>query len=102
MMVSAASRIFSAISFGVFCRLAPSTSAIIRSMKLSPGFCVILTTMRSDSTVVPPVTAGFADHWGGFARDGGFVDGGDAFHDIAVARDDLSGLDDDDVALQQK
>ena len=26
-------------------------------MKLSPGFCVILTTMRSDSTVVPPVTA---------------------------------------------
>ena len=48
---------FSAISLGVFCRLAPSTRAIIRSMKLSPGFCVILTTMRSDSTVVPPVTA---------------------------------------------
>ena len=48
---------FSAISLGVFCRLAPSTSAIIRSMKLSPGFCVTLTTMRSDSTVVPPVTA---------------------------------------------
>ncbi len=57
MIVSAASRMFSAISLGVFCRLAPSTSAIIRSMKLSPGFCVILTTMRSDSTVVPPVTA---------------------------------------------
>ena len=57
MIVSAASRMFSAISLGVFCRLAPSTRAIIRSMKLSPGFCVILTTMRSDSTVVPPVTA---------------------------------------------
>ena len=57
MIVNAASRMFSAISLGVFCRLAPSTSAIIRSMKLSPGFCVILTTMRSDSTVVPPVTA---------------------------------------------
>ena len=57
MIVSEASRMFSAISLGVFCRLAPSTSAIIRSMKLSPGFCVILTTMRSDSTVVPPVTA---------------------------------------------
>ena len=57
MIVSAANRMFSAISFGVFCRLAPSTRAIIRSMKLSPGFWVILTTMRSDSTVVPPVTA---------------------------------------------
>ena len=29
---------FSAISFGVFCREAPSTSAIIRSTKVSPGF----------------------------------------------------------------
>ena len=48
---------FSAISFGVFCRLAPSTRAIIRSMKVSPGLEVILTTIRSDSTVVPPVTA---------------------------------------------
>ena len=56
MIVSDASRMFSAISFGVFCRLAPSTSAIIRSMKLSPGFWVISTTIRSDSTRVPPVT----------------------------------------------
>src|SRR6185503_4115159 len=57
MMVSEASRMFSAISFGVFCRLAPSTRAIIRSMKVSPGLEVILTTIRSDRTVVPPVTA---------------------------------------------
>ena len=57
MMVSEASRMFSAISFGVFCRLAPSTRAIIRSMKVSPGLEVICTTIRSDSTVVPPVTA---------------------------------------------
>ena len=57
MMVSEASRMFSAISFGVFCRLAPSTRAIIRSMNVSPGLEVILTTIRSDSTVVPPVTA---------------------------------------------
>lgn len=57
MMVSAASRMFSAISFGVFCRDAPSTSAIILSMNEPPGSWVILTTMRSDSTVVPPVTA---------------------------------------------
>ncbi len=47
----------SAISFGVFCRSAPSTSAIIRSRKLSPGCAVTRTTIRSESTRVPPVTA---------------------------------------------
>ena len=47
----------SAISFGVLRRSAPSTSAIMRSRKLWPGSCVISTTMRSDSTRVPPVTA---------------------------------------------
>ena len=57
MTVSAASRMFSAISFGVFCRFAPSTRAIIRSMNVSPGLEVICTTIRSDSTLVPPVTA---------------------------------------------
>ena len=56
-MVSPTSRIDSASSFGVFCRSAPSTSAIIRSMKVEPGAEVILTLMKSDSTVVPPVTA---------------------------------------------
>ncbi len=56
MIVNAASRMFRAISLGVFCRLAPSTSAIIRSRKLSPGFWVTLITIRSDSTRVPPVT----------------------------------------------
>ena len=52
-----ASRMFSAISFGVFWREAPSTSAIMRSTKVSPGFDVMRTTMRSESTRVPPVTA---------------------------------------------
>ena len=47
----------SAISFGVFCRSAPSTSAIIRSRNVSPGFTVTLTRIQSDSTFVPPVTA---------------------------------------------
>ncbi len=56
MIVSAARRIVSAISLGVFCRCAPSTSAIMRSTKDSPGAAVIFTTMRSDRTVVPPVT----------------------------------------------
>lgn len=47
----------SAISFGVFCRDAPSTSAIIRSMKVSPGLEVMRITSQSESTRVPPVTA---------------------------------------------
>src|SRR3984885_4918795 len=55
--VRAMSKIVKAISFGVFCRLAPSTMAIIRSMNASPGFTVTRTTSQSDSTRVPPVTA---------------------------------------------
>ena len=57
MIVSAASRIVSAISFGVFCRLAPSTRLIIRSRNVWPRSAVIRTTIRSESTLVPPVTA---------------------------------------------
>ena len=57
MIVSPASRIDRAISFGVFCRSAPSTSAIIRSRNVSPGLAVIRTTISSLSTRVPPVTA---------------------------------------------
>ncbi len=57
MIVSPASRMLSAISFGVFWRDAPSTSAIIRSRNVSPGFDVMRTMISSDSTRVPPVTA---------------------------------------------
>ena len=56
-MVSAMSRISSAISFGVFLRAADSTMAIIWSRKLWPASAVTRTTIQSDSTVVPPVTA---------------------------------------------
>src|SRR2546422_3843024 len=55
-MVSPARRMLRAISLGVFWRDAPSTNEIIRSRKLSPGFELTRTTMRSDSTRVPPVT----------------------------------------------
>jgi len=55
-MVRLASRMFNAISLGVFCRTDPSTRAIIRSTNDWPGSVVILTTIRSDSTRVPPVT----------------------------------------------
>ena len=57
MIVSPASRISRAISFGVFCRFAPSTIAIIRSRNVSPGFVVTRTMSQSESTRVPPVTA---------------------------------------------
>ena len=55
-MVRATSRIVSAISLGVFWRLAPSTMLIMRSRKDSPGFTLMRTTSQSDSTRVPPVT----------------------------------------------
>ncbi len=54
--VIAASNKVSAISFGVFCRLAPSTNAIMRSRKLCPGSAVTLNTISSESTRVPPMT----------------------------------------------
>ena len=57
MIVSPASRMFSAISFGVFCRSAPSTSAIMRSRKVEPCVAVMRTLIQSDRTRVPPVTA---------------------------------------------
>jgi hypothetical protein len=43
MIVNPASRMLSAISVGVFWRSAPSTSAIMRSRNVSPGFEVIST-----------------------------------------------------------
>src|SRR3954468_2352285 len=56
-MVRPTRRMWSAISLGVFCLAAPSTSAIIRSRNDSPGLAVMRTTIRSDSTLVPPVPA---------------------------------------------
>ena len=47
------------------------------------------------------VAAGLADHRGRLAGDGRLVDRGDALDDLAVAGDDLPGLDDDEVAGPQ-
>ena len=55
--VIATSKMVSAISLGVFWRLALSTIAIMRSRNVSPGLVVMRTTSQSDSTRVPPVTA---------------------------------------------
>ena len=67
---------------------------------------MICTTIRSDSTVVPPVTdgavtAGLADHRSRLAGDRRLVDARDALDDVAVAGNHLAGLDDDVVAEPQ-
>ena len=102
-----ASRMLSAISFGVFWRAAPSTSAIMRSRNDSPGLALMRTTSWSESTRVPPVTAraiaaALADHRRGLAGDGRLVDARDALDHVAVAGDQLAGLDDHHVALAQR
>ena len=56
-MVKPASRMLRAISFGVFCRLAPSTRLIMRSRNPSPGSALTRTISQSESRRVPPVTA---------------------------------------------
>ena len=55
--VMPASRMLSAISFGVFFRCAPSTRRIIWSRKVLPEAAVMRTLIQSESTWVPPVTA---------------------------------------------
>ncbi len=93
----------SAISFGVFCRSAPSTSAIMRSRKVEPWAAVMRTLIQSDSTRVPPVTA---ERSPPDSR----ITGADSpviadssteampSHDLAVARDQFAGFDEDEVA----
>ena len=86
------SRIDSASSFGVFCRSAPSTSAIMRSRKVEPAAAVTLTLIQSETTVVPPVTAERSPPdsrmtGADFAGDRRLVDRGDAFDDLAVRRE---------------
>ena len=93
----------SAISFGVFCRSAPSIRPIIRSRKVEPG--------RGGDAHHDPVgehlraagdgravAAGFADHRGGFAGDRRLVDRGDALDHLAVGGDEVAGLDEHHVA----
>ena len=79
----------------------------MRSTKDSPGAVVI----SHDDPVGQhggaagdrgPVAAGLADHRGRLAGDRRLVDGGDALDDVAVARDDLAGLDDHPVADAQR
>ena len=106
MIVSEASRMFSAISLGVFCREAPSTSAIIRSMKDSPGFWVISHDDPVGEHLRPAghgvaVAAALADDGRALAGDRALVDAGDALDDVTVTGDHVARLAHDAVALAQ-
>ena len=97
MMVMPASRMLSAISFGVFWRSAPSTKAIMRSRKVEPCAAVMRTLSQSETTSVPPVTADRSPPdsrmtGADFAGDRRLVDGGHAFDHLAVGGDDVAGL----------
>ncbi len=97
----------SAISFGVFWRLAPSTSEIMRSRNASPGLAVTSTTSQSDSTWVPPVTELRSPP---LSRMTGALSPVIALSfteatpstTVAVGRDEVAGLDQHDVALAER
>ena len=103
MIVRVASRMERAISFGVFCRDGPSTRAIIRSMKVSPGWLVILhdDPVREHGRAAgdgAAVATGLADDRSRLTGDRGLVDRRDALDDVSVPGDHLAGLDHDAVA----
>ena len=101
-----ASRMSSAISFGVFCRLAPSTMAIIRSRNVSPGF-------GGDAHDEPvreharaaghraAVAAPLTDDGRALAGDRALVDRRYAYDDLAVRGDELPRVQHDEVPLAE-
>jgi hypothetical protein len=89
-----------------FWRFAPSTIPIIRSRKVWPGSLVMRThdPVREDARPArdgAAVAAGLADHGRALAGDRALVDRRDASTDLAVARDELPAVDEDDVALAE-
>ena len=104
--MSPASRMLSAISFGVLRRSAPSTSAIIRSRNDLPGSWVTSITSRSESSFVPPVTAERSPPASRITGADSPVIADSSTEptpsiDLAVGGDHLAGVDDDDVAALQ-
>ena len=79
----------------------------MRSRKVSPGLAVTVTRIQSESTLVPPgdrgaIAAGLANHGRRFAGNRALVHRGDALDDVAVGRDDIPGIDTNDIALAQR
>jgi hypothetical protein len=80
--------------------------AIMRSTKVSPGFDrhTHHDPVRQHARAAGDgreVAAGFADHWRRLAGDGRLVHRGNAFDDLAVGRDDFTGMNQDEVTLAQ-
>jgi len=96
-IVKPARRMLSAISFGVFCRDAPSTSRIMRSRNVSPGFEVMRTRSRPRARVCRRLRRNghpqIRELQGGFAGDSGFVYRPHSFDNLAVAGNQFSGRD---------
>ena len=97
MIVSPASRMLSAISLGVFCRSAPSTSAIMRSRKVSPGLEVIFTLIMVGEHARAArnrraVAASFANDRSRLAGNRRLIHRGHAFDDFAIAGYQLAQL----------
>ena len=93
---------FSAISFGVFWRAAPSTSAIMRSRKVEPCAAVMRTLSQSETTRVPPVTAERSPPdsrmtGAELSGDGRLVDRGDALDRLAVGGNQVASFDEHDL-----
>ena len=79
----------------------------MRSRNDSPGLAVMRTTMRSESTLVPPVTAERSPPLSRITGADSPVIADSSTEampsiDLAVAGDELAGLDDDEVALAQR
>ena len=75
-------------------------------MKLSPGFWVISTTIRSDKHPRATghraaVAAALPDHRRALAGDRALVDAGDAVDDVTVAGNHVAGLADHPIARPQ-
>ena len=97
---------FSAISLGVFCRLAPLDQG---DHPVDERLARLLGDLDDDAVREDlrsagdrtAVAAALADDWCGLTGDRGLIDTGDAVDDVAVAGDRVTGLADDAVALQQ-
>jgi len=91
----------SAISLGVFCRVAPSTSRDHAIQKRLTGIGRNAHLDPVGEHLVPPVTAEgrrrLADDGGRFAGDGRLVPRGHTLDDLAIAGDVAVGLDVDHV-----
>ena len=106
MKVSAASRMVSAISFGVFWRLRAFDQ---RDHAVEKTLALFHRDADDDAVAQharaagdgAAVAAAFANDRRGFAGDGRFIDAGDSFDHVAVRGNDIARFADDEIAFLQ-